>query len=268
MPVPDCGTPSSQTAQHGLDSDLPPDSHGAPTRLLVTTTLDALRDGLGSSLAHDALNELSVATIRRLACDAEIIPAVLGSTGEPLDVGRAKRLVTAAIWVALVLRDQHCGFPGCDRPPLMCHAHHIRHWITGGNNQTRQPRLAVRPPPPHPPPHTLGSPHQPPRPPPRIPTTTQTRRRKTLDPTSTTPRIAVTASGRGPRSAKAGLASRGATRWEGTCLLEGGSGGGRQSAAAPTLWCWVVSRRSQGSLLNHRSQARAPQPPTGVRRRR
>ncbi len=123
------------TAQHGLDSDLPPDSHGAPTRLLVTTTLDALRDGLGSSLAHDALNELSAATIRRLACDAEIIPAVLGSTGEPLDVGRAKRLVTPAIWVALVLRDQHCAFPGCDRPPLMCHAHHIRHWITGGTTK-------------------------------------------------------------------------------------------------------------------------------------
>ena len=120
-----------QTAQHALDTDLPPDSHGAPARLMVTTTLDALTTGL----ADDAVNDLSVATIRRLACDAEIIPAVLGSKGEPLDVGRAKRLVTLAIWAALVIRDRHCAFPGCDRPPLMCHAHHILHWISGGETK-------------------------------------------------------------------------------------------------------------------------------------
>ena len=80
-------------------------------------------------------SELSVSTIRRLACDAEIIPAVLGSKSEPLDVGRAKRLVTLAIWAALVIRDRHCAFPGCDRPPLMCHAHHILHWISGGETK-------------------------------------------------------------------------------------------------------------------------------------
>jgi hypothetical protein len=50
-----------------------------------------------------------------------------------LDVGRARRLVTAAIWIALILRDRHCAFPGCDRPPVRCHAHHIHHWIHGGN---------------------------------------------------------------------------------------------------------------------------------------
>src|SRR3954447_25164008 len=123
-----------RTAQHAVDTDLPPDSHGAPARLMVTTTLDSLTTGM-TGLADDAVNELSVSTIRRLACDAEIIPAVLGSKGEPLDVGRAKRVVTLAIWVALVIRDRHCAFPGCDRPPLMCHAHHIRHWITGGETK-------------------------------------------------------------------------------------------------------------------------------------
>ncbi len=76
-----------------------------------------------------------MATIRRLACDAEVIPAVLGSQGEPLDVGRAKRPVTPAIWTALVIRDRHCAFPGCDRPPVTCHAHHILHWISGGKTK-------------------------------------------------------------------------------------------------------------------------------------
>ena len=58
---------------------------------------------------------------------------MLGADGAILDVGRAQRLVTAAIWVALVIRDQHCAFPGCRRPPVMCHAHHIVHWVDDGD---------------------------------------------------------------------------------------------------------------------------------------
>jgi hypothetical protein len=116
------------TAQHGLDTGLPPDSHGAPARLNVTVALQQLTEGL----ADPATGELSPATLRRLACDAEIIPAVLGTHSEPLDVGRTRRVVTPAIWAALVIRDRHCTFPACDRPPLMCHAHHLHHWVNGG----------------------------------------------------------------------------------------------------------------------------------------
>jgi hypothetical protein len=124
------------TAQHALDTDLPPESHGAPARLMVSTSLAELQTGLGDhAVIGTTLSGLSVATLRRLACDAEIIPAVLGGHGEPLDVGRAKRLVTPAIWAALVIRDRHCAFPGCDRPPLICHAHHIIHWISGGKTK-------------------------------------------------------------------------------------------------------------------------------------
>ena len=70
---------------------------------------------------------------KRLACDAEVIPAVLGSLGEVLDVGRTQRLVTTAIWKTLVLRDRHCRFPGCRRMPLACDAHHLQHWADGGH---------------------------------------------------------------------------------------------------------------------------------------
>ena len=70
--------------------------------------------------------------VRRLACDAEIIPAILGTESQVLDVGRTSRLVTPGIWTALVLRDQHCAFPGCTRLPLACDAHHIIHWADGG----------------------------------------------------------------------------------------------------------------------------------------
>jgi hypothetical protein len=92
---------------------------------------DRLKDQVG--VATTTLGEdLDPATVRRLACDADIIPGVLGADGSVLDVGRAQRLVTAAIWTALVVRDQHCAFPGCRRPPAMCHGHHIVHWVDGG----------------------------------------------------------------------------------------------------------------------------------------
>jgi hypothetical protein len=76
--------------------------------------------------------DLPPGVLRRLACDAEIIPAVYGTTSEVLDLGRTHRLVTPTLWTALVARDQHCTFPGCTRPPLMCHAHHLTHWADGG----------------------------------------------------------------------------------------------------------------------------------------
>jgi hypothetical protein len=125
-----------QTAQHSLDTDLPPQSHGTRPRVTVTTSLDdltrALAETRGVPCPTESGLELSVAAVRRLACDADIIPGVLGAKGQVLDVGRAQRLVTMALWIALILRDQHCAFPGCTRPPSMCHAHHIVHWADGG----------------------------------------------------------------------------------------------------------------------------------------
>ena len=124
-----------QTAQHSLDTELPPQSHGTKPRVVVTTTLDQLTQAAGKRdqlCPTETGLELSVAAVRRLACDADIIPGVLGADGQVLDVGRACRLVTMAIWIALCLRDRHCAFPGCTRPPSMCHAHHIPHWADGG----------------------------------------------------------------------------------------------------------------------------------------
>lgn len=69
---------------------------------------------------------------RRLACDAAIIPVVLGSNSEPLDVGRATRTIPPAIRRALIIRDNGCVHPGCTQPPAWCDAHHVRHWTDGG----------------------------------------------------------------------------------------------------------------------------------------
>ncbi|NLT29683.1 MAG: DUF222 domain-containing protein [Propionibacterium sp.] len=70
--------------------------------------------------------------LRTWLCDAEVLPAVLGGESEVLDVGRAERLVTREIRRALEIRYQGCVFPGCDKPPDACHAHHITPWWAGG----------------------------------------------------------------------------------------------------------------------------------------
>jgi hypothetical protein len=121
-----------QLGQHGLDTDMPPESHGARPRVSVIIDLADLRGaGNGCGFTEDGI-DLSAATVRRLACDADLIPVCLGSQGDVLDVGRASRLVTPPLWRALVARDRHCRFPACTRPPVMCHAHHIAHWLFGG----------------------------------------------------------------------------------------------------------------------------------------
>jgi hypothetical protein len=113
-------------------TDLLPTSHGTRPRVGVTIDLDALRTGRGTGQL-DTGQTLSAAAVRQLACDADILPFVLGSASQILDVGRTSRLVTLALWLSLIARDRHCAFPGCSRPPIACDAHHITHWVQGGH---------------------------------------------------------------------------------------------------------------------------------------
>lgn len=128
-----------RTARADADAATP---GGAATTLHVTMGLDDLRaassgspTGSGQvmvSRAHRAI--LAPATVRRLACDADLIPVVLGSDGEVLDLGRAVRLFTRAQRRALWHRDRGCSFPGCDVPSGWTEAHHLVHWADGGTS--------------------------------------------------------------------------------------------------------------------------------------
>jgi hypothetical protein len=108
-----------------------PDNGGDRPQVVVTVDYDTLCGQLGCGLL-DTGHRLSPETVRRMACDALIIPGLLNGTSKPLDIGRAKRAVDGAIRRALVLRDGGCAFPGCDRHPRWCHAHHVQHWSRGG----------------------------------------------------------------------------------------------------------------------------------------
>ena len=115
--------------------------------MIVTVTLDQLRDGIagaplgavgssGGQLVRpgmtESATELTVFELRKLACDAGIIPAVLNGRSEVLDIGRITRTIPPQIRRALIARDQGCVWPGCDKPPIDCVGHHIWHWIDGG----------------------------------------------------------------------------------------------------------------------------------------
>lgn len=105
---------------------------GDATTLVVTIDLDQLRHevGLGQVIGGDAL---SATEIRRLACSASVIPAVLGGRGEVLDLGRGRRLFDKAQRKALLVRDRTCRAEGCDIPGTWCEAHHWLAWARGGS---------------------------------------------------------------------------------------------------------------------------------------
>ena len=84
--------------------------------------------GMISGASFDSGAMISPAQARKFLCDAQIIPMILGSKSEVLDVGRASRTFPAHLRRALVARDRGCAWPGCDRPPDWCDGHHIDFW--------------------------------------------------------------------------------------------------------------------------------------------
>ncbi|WP_261553976.1 HNH endonuclease signature motif containing protein [Frankia tisae] len=118
---------------HTLDAAVLPVGGGVRPHLTVTIPWSALlgRSGLPATTGWG--QPLPREVLRRLACDASVGRIILDPAGVPLEVGRTQRTVTADIRRALVARDNGCAFPGCDRPAGWTEAHHIRHWIDGGN---------------------------------------------------------------------------------------------------------------------------------------
>jgi hypothetical protein len=115
-----------------LRADVLPEHGGEPVALTVTVDYDRLVEQVGAATLDNGVR-IPVEEVRRLACSAGIIPMVMGSRSQPLDVGRRSRLFTSGIRRALVVRDRGCAFPGCHRPPKHCDAHHIHHWADGGD---------------------------------------------------------------------------------------------------------------------------------------
>jgi hypothetical protein len=162
----------TELARRNLEGGQLPQSGGVRPQLLVSVDLDSLlgRPGaVGGELG--GLGSLAPEACRRLACDAAVtrvlvtrqpnhepgdhehpgdhggqgdlatrlqaamamLPPILGgAVSQPLEVGRASRVITGAQRAALAVRDGGCVFPDCGRPLAWCEGHHLRHWLDGG----------------------------------------------------------------------------------------------------------------------------------------
>src|SRR5918994_632471 len=116
-----------------------PDDEGQPARSPATRLADSLGDICRHFLDHPQTRRggrhrphLNRATVERLLCDSALHRVLTAGRSTILDYGSATRTIPAPLFNALVIRDRHCRFPGCDRPAHWCEGHHIRFWDHDG----------------------------------------------------------------------------------------------------------------------------------------
>lgn len=117
-----------------LPAHVLPAHGGTATTVTVHLDLDQLKGSLDKAgvAALDTGEPITASQARRLACHAGLLPVVLGGASEVLDLGRTKRLHTAAQRKAIRLQHQHCQADGCTVPAAWCETHHPHSWADGG----------------------------------------------------------------------------------------------------------------------------------------
>ena len=128
-----------------LDRPERPAVAGERPHVMVTVGAEVLRDHAGQPCEMEGVGPVDPEVARRIGCDASIRRVVIAGPSEPLDVGRKTPVVSSAQRAAVVLRDGHCRFPGCDRPPSWCDVHHVEHWADGGTTSLPNLILLCRP---------------------------------------------------------------------------------------------------------------------------
>ena len=108
---------------------------GVDVQMQVTSSLETLLGLIGSPGAETEFSlPISSKTVERWACDSSITRVLLQDS-VPIDVGRAARVIKGPQRRALMARDKHCQWPGCERPASWCDGHHIVHWMNGGGSE-------------------------------------------------------------------------------------------------------------------------------------
>ena len=131
--------------RRALDAGELPQVNGEKPHVLVTVSHETLMRRVGAAPAQLAwTGPITAADARLLACDCDVIPAVLGSAGEVLDIGRKSRVWPIAIRRAIELRDRTCRYLDCAAPAEHCDIHHKHHWADGGPTSYDNGILACR----------------------------------------------------------------------------------------------------------------------------
>ncbi|SDK86826.1 HNH endonuclease [Nocardioides sp. YR527] len=114
------------------DVDQLPRHGGHGTTVFITMSLDQLRADLGTAALGFDGEQITAAEARRMACNADLVPVVLGTDSEILDLGRTARLAYPVQHRALRLRDKCCQAEDCDAPAAWTEAHHLKPWSEDG----------------------------------------------------------------------------------------------------------------------------------------
>ncbi|MEU0315537.1 DUF222 domain-containing protein [Nocardioides sp. NPDC006273] len=114
------------------DVDQLPRHGGHATTVFITMSVQDLRNDLGAAALGFDGDKVSAGEARRMACNADLIPVVLGTGSEILDFGRTTRLAHPVQHRALRLRDKCCQAEDCDAPAAWTEAHHLKPWSAGG----------------------------------------------------------------------------------------------------------------------------------------
>ncbi|WP_439565366.1 DUF222 domain-containing protein [Microcella sp.] len=108
----------------------------APIGVRIIVAAHALDARQGRGFLEGQPDAVSIATVERLACSTGTVTLTVDghpdNAGQPLNLGRERRLFSRAQRIALAARDGGCRWPGCERPPSWCEAHHIEHWQRDG----------------------------------------------------------------------------------------------------------------------------------------
>ena len=93
-------------------------------QVVVNVDAAALQDKGGMS-------DLPVESVRRIACDADLVEVTRDAKGNLLNLGRKHRVVSPQLKRALLARDKCCTYPSCSHEQYL-EAHHVMHWADGG----------------------------------------------------------------------------------------------------------------------------------------
>ena len=131
-------------ARHYLEHGDTPTVGGEKPHINLVCDISALQGIAGSLHETEDGHIITVQELRTLACDCSLSRIVLGPDGEVIDVGRRTRVIPTAMRRAVIARDRHCTWPGCDRNPRWCDVHHLRHWADGGGTDPSNATLRCR----------------------------------------------------------------------------------------------------------------------------
>ncbi len=124
-----------------LDPARTPLHGGDATSIVITIDFENLKNTTGVGILSDG-TRITAGEVRRLACNAGIIPAVLGGKSQVLDLGRTRRLYDRHQRLAMAIEHPTCRGEHCEIPAAWCEAHHFtQSWVHGGRTDLKDGRL-------------------------------------------------------------------------------------------------------------------------------